>query len=86
MLAFLGGLVGGIWSALANFVAGLLKTREDEAFGQAQQKVVDQQAQMGTANENVQTVTKTQKAAADSMAASAADPGGLRQPDPDSRD
>jgi hypothetical protein len=44
MFAFLGGLFGGVWSALAGFVTGILGRQQAETVG-AQKVVVAQQAQ-----------------------------------------
>lgn len=81
MLSFLGGLFGGIWSAIAGALASWAQRQDEQALGQKERAVVDQDA-----------VLKEVQVAADAGAGATRavdDPGKLRQfesTDPNNRD
>lgn len=86
MLAFLGGLFGGIWSALGSFVSGLFVRADEQELGQKEQAVADEAQQVVAATADEKQVAATVQSENASLAHSVADPASLRLPDSDSRD
>lgn len=89
-MGFIGSLIAGIaqalFSAIGNFFTSLIQRSDEQALGQQTQAATDANAQTAAANANTQKVAGVVQAENASFAKSVADPSGLRDADPDSRD
>lgn len=79
--SFLGGLLGGLFSAVGNFFLGWIRDDENQKLGEAKQAVADLEA--------AKTVEEKGRSASDAVAPVVSSDDGLRkyeQTDPDNRD